>query len=213
MSLFKRWRSGVVAQLDGVVARMENHEALAQSALSALQAATARAKARLERVRRDGTTLRARLQHEQQADIQWKTRALASGDDDKRALECLRRSRQAQERATQLEQRVAEHERVQAQLEREVRTLDERLDGLRQTHHVMRTRKARVEALEAAHMAGSDTDLDSIFERWEARLCETEQSESTLADEPDGFESGWNGEEERASLEAELQALRGGRHE
>src|SRR5689334_7643213 len=81
MGYFGRFTSGVVARIDELIARVENHEALADAALCELQSATARGQARHARVRRDGDALRKALAGEQQAVTQWRERALRQTDE------------------------------------------------------------------------------------------------------------------------------------
>jgi phage shock protein A len=207
MSLWKRWMSGVTGRVDELVSRVENHEALVESAVAEMRAKTARAKARLERVARDGKALRERMQREREATVAWRERARTCPEQP-RALECLRRSRHAQATADALALRLAEHERVETQLRTQLRALEERVAEIQQTHHVMRTRQTRAEALACLQQAGA-ADIDSVLERWEGRLAEQELFETIGEPEVDAFGTEFANAEEKASLEAELAALRG----
>jgi phage shock protein A len=208
MSFWKRWMSGVTARLDELVSQVENHEALVQSAIAEMRGKTARAKARLERVARDGRELRAREQREREATVSWRERARNCADEP-RALECLRRSRHAQAAADALAERLAEHERIEAQLRTQLRALDQRVAEIQQTHHVMRTRQTRAEALACLEQASAGTDIESVLERWEVRLAEQELLESVGDGAADTFGAEFTSAEEKASLVAELAALRG----
>lgn len=53
MGYFGRITSGLFSRVDDLVARVENHEGLAEAALTELQSATARGRARLARVQKD----------------------------------------------------------------------------------------------------------------------------------------------------------------
>jgi phage shock protein A len=211
MSYWKRWTSGVAAQLDRLVSQVENHEALVESAVLDMRTKTGRAKARLERVRRDGRELRERLQQERAAVDAWRQRAVAC-DEELRAFECLRRSHRAQTLAEGLAARVAEHERVEAQLTKELRVLEERVSEVKQTYHVMRTRQTRADALACLQRASAGTDIESVLERWEGCLAEHELGADLASSESDTFEADFASAEEKALLAAELAALRG-RHE
>lgn len=208
MSLWKRWMSGVTARVDELVSQVENHEALVESALVEMRAKTARAKARLERVARDGRELRERVQRERAATASWRERARSCADEA-RALECLRRGRRAEAAAGALAERLAEHERIEAQLRTQLRALDERVVELQQTHHVMRTRQTRAEALACLQQASAGSDIESVLERWEGRLAEQELVETVGEREEDAFGAEFTSAEEKASLVAELAALRG----
>ena len=54
MARFKRWTHGFVASIDSMIVQVENHEALATSALRDLEQGVARSKVQLMRVERDG---------------------------------------------------------------------------------------------------------------------------------------------------------------
>jgi len=208
MSFWKRWMSGVTARLDELVSQVENHEALVQSAMAEMRVKTARAKARLERVARDGRELRERGRREREATVTWRERARNCADHP-RALECLRRSRHAQAAADAIAQRVAEHERIEAQLRTQLRALEQRVADIQQTHHVMRTRQTRAEALACLEQASTGTDIESVLERWEGSLAEQELLETVGDGEADTFGAEFASAEEKASLVAELAALRG----
>jgi phage shock protein A len=205
MSFWKRLTSGMTARLDTLVSQVENHEALAQSALAEMRGKTARAKARLERVRRDGGQLREQLQKDQRAEGAWRERARVNADEAQ-ALECLRRSHRAHASAEKLAAQLAQHERMEAQLGKELRALDERVAEIAQTYHVMRTRQTQAEALACLEQASAGTDIESVLERWEERLALHSPSRGDV----DAFEADFVDTEERAALMTELVALRRG---
>ncbi len=66
MSLIRRISTSITSSVDRAVSKVENHNAIINAALRDTQRAAARSRVRLERVRRDGKSLRerqARLQH------------------------------------------------------------------------------------------------------------------------------------------------------
>ena len=67
MHAFRRWTAGLVSRVDWMVSQVENHEALAESAIRDVQRAAARARVQLGRVRQDGSTLRRRRDEEAEA--------------------------------------------------------------------------------------------------------------------------------------------------
>lgn len=209
MNYLKRWTVGLFSRIDGIVAQVENHEALVSEALRDLQGATARAKVQLRRVHEDGARLRSRLAEAREATATWRERARRS-EDEKQAIECLRRSKHAARAAEQLTERLAEHERVQGQLARDVEGLESRLRTLKDKRNVMRTRQSRAEALGVVR--GTDvqlsTELEDVFDRWETRVTEAEFAGGVSVDGPDDFEEQFIDEEEAAALRAELEELR-----
>jgi phage shock protein A len=211
MRQFRRITSGIFARIDELCGQIENHEALADAALRGLTAGTAQAQARLARVRRDGKALCEELEKRRAAAAQWRERALRVQDDESKALECLRRSKRAAQGVAELEQRVADHDRAERELGKDVLALQERLGALREQRNLMRTRQARADAIASVHggATGLSGELDSIFERWESRIAQTEFTAGSRPTDDDSLELELAGEEEQAALRAELEQLRG----
>jgi phage shock protein A len=208
MARIKRWTHGFVASIDSMIVQVENHEALATSALRELEQGVARSKVQLMRVERDGRALKQALADEREASQRWRERARRE-EQQARALECLRRHKRSESRVAELTHNQAEHERIEQQLKRDVQTLERRLLDLRQQRNTMRTRQSRAEAFGVAQGGElQDGEIGQIFERWETRVAETEVASGCLIASVDGLDQEFLDEEEAASLELELQALR-----
>ncbi len=209
MARIKRWTHGFVASIDSMIVQVENHEALATSALRELEQGVARSKVQLMRVERDGRALKQALADEREASQRWRERARRE-ENQARGLECLRRHKRSESRVAELTHNQAEHERIEQQLKRDVQTLERRLLELRQQRNTMRTRQSRAEAFSVAQGNGDlqDGEIGQIFERWETRVAETEVASGCLVASVDGLDQEFLDEEEAASLELELQALK-----
>lgn len=210
MARIKRWTHGFVASIDSMIVQVENHEALATSALRELEQGVARSKVQLMRVERDGRALKQALSDEREASERWRDRARRE-EHQARALECLRRHKRCESRVSELSHNQAEHERIEQQLKRDVQTLERRLIELRQQRNTMRTRQSRAEAFSVAQGAGSELaegEIGQIFERWETRVAETEVVSGCLIASVDGLDQEFLDEEEAAALQLELQALK-----
>ena len=97
MLLYKRLKMGIVSRIDWMVGQIENHEGLVNGVIIETRQALAKAKVQLARVREDGTRLRDRLATEADARQKWRDRARqCCNEDEKRALECLKRSKLAE---------------------------------------------------------------------------------------------------------------------
>src|SRR5215212_8934774 len=123
MAQIKRWTHGFVASIDSMIVQVENHEALATSALRDLEQGVARSKVQLMRVERDGRALKQALSEEREANQRWRERARRE-ENEARALECLRRHKRSEARVGELTHNQAEHERIEQQLKRDVQTLE-----------------------------------------------------------------------------------------
>lgn len=211
MAHFKRWTSGLVTRVDSIVVQIENQEALVESAIVDLGQRVARARAQLGRVKKDGDTLRRRVSEAQHAATLWRDRARTE-PDQARALECLRRAKRSAEHHRELEERAAEHERAEQRLRRDVASLEQRLEVVREQQNTMRTRQTRAEALALLRNIQGDTgyEVDQVLERWDARILETEVIAGCAEDAYDPFVERFEREEEAEDLRAELEVLRKG---
>jgi len=209
MARIKRWTHGFVASIDSMIVQVENHEALATSALRDLEQGVARSKVQLMRVERDGRALRQALEEEREAALRWRDRARRE-EDGARGLECLRRHKRSESRVRELVHNQTEHERIEAQLRRDVQTLERRLIELRQQRNTMRTRQSRAEAFNAVQGSGDaqNGEIGEIFERWETRVAESEVASGCLLASIDSFDEEFLDAEEEASLKLELRALK-----
>jgi phage shock protein A len=209
MARIKRWTHGFVASIDSMIVQVENHEALATSALCDLEKGVARSKVQLMRVERDGRALQQALDDEREAALRWRERARRE-EDAARGLECLRRHKRSESRVRELALNQAEHERIEAHLRRDVQTLERRLIELRQQRNTMRTRQSRAEAFNAVQGSGDaqNGEIGEIFERWETRVAESEVASGCLVAGVDSFDEEFLDAEEEASLKLELRALK-----
>jgi phage shock protein A len=192
-----------------MIVQVENHEALATSALKDLEQGVARSRVQLMRVERDGRSLRQALDEEREAAVRWRDRARRE-EHEARALECLRRHKRAESRVSELSHNQAEHERIEQALKRDVQTLERRLVELRQQRNTMRTRQSRAEAFSVAQGQGDveSGEIGQIFERWETRVAESEVASGCLVASIDSFDDEFLDAEEAASLKLELAALK-----
>jgi phage shock protein A len=209
MARIKRWTHGFVASIDNMIVQVENHEALATSALRELEQGVARSKVQLGRVERDGRSIAQSLTEEREATERWRDRARRE-PDEARALECLRRHKRSVARVAELARNDEEHSRIEQQLRRDVQTLERRLQELRQQRNTMRTRQSRAEAFGVAQGQGEveSGEIAEIFERWETRVAETEVRSGCLVGSIDSFDEEFLDAEEAASLKLELLALK-----
>jgi phage shock protein A len=209
MTLWKRWSSGFVASIDNVISQVENHEAQVASALRELERGVLRSKVQLQRVERDGVALRQSLGQEREAAKRWRERAKRE-EDEKRALECLRRCKRSETRSLELDRQLLEHERVEHQLASDVRTLEQRVVELRQQRNTMRTRQSRAEAMTIVYGQGElcGSEITEIFERWELRVSENEVLGGCVRVPVDTLDEELTSAEEEASLRLELKELK-----
>lgn len=205
----RRWSSGVVSRVDGIVMQIENQEALVDCAISELKMKVAKAKVQLSRVARDNERLGAKVKETNALIPAWRDRA-AQEPEETRALECLRRSKQATKQSLQLTERLEEQERAEANLQQDIIVIVQRLDELIEQRNTMRTRQTRAEAMVLLRGDGGQGVLEvgEILERWEMRILEDEITAGCAASSEDRFERDYASAEENQALKDELLKLR-----
>lgn len=209
MKRWKRWTTALVSRIDHVAAQVENHQALAESVIGDVRRAAARAKVQLARVLKDGERLARDLGQRREDEIRWRERARQCAEsDEKRAIECLRRSKASHRQIPEIERRLEEHRKAETQLGRDVGAIEERLATLREQRNLMRTRQSRAEAM--SQVAGAESvgcgDLEEVFDRWDTRITELELDGDSMS-HVDSLELEFEETEETEDLLAELAEL------
>jgi len=204
---FHRYRISLSSRMERVLDQVENHEAVVEAAIKEAREHAARARVKLNRVHRDGESLRERAKQLTTDAEQWQARAVSCAEENReRARECLRRRTAAQAEQQRLEREAAEHERLEKQLTSDLRRVEERIRQLQRRRHTLAAREQRAEAavLTAPGEVGLLDDIEDVFERWEGKLTESE----IRADlDHDTFEDAFTHAEDNAALDAELDAL------
>jgi phage shock protein A len=212
MSVFFRWTTGFASRIDSMVRQIENHDALVSAAIRDAKEARARATVQVKRVREDGRRMQRRRSELEEAERLWRERAVrVAGDDEDRALECLRRAKRAAREHGDLSDQAEEHGRIEKQLGRDIGRIDGRIEELVQQRNLLRTRQSRAEALSAAQEDDGRrlSEVDDILERWEIKVSRNETDVDCALDDRDDLELELGAAEERESLRGELDELLG----
>ncbi|NEX22447.1 hypothetical protein G3480_19410 [Thiorhodococcus mannitoliphagus] len=214
MSFFKRVTLTVSSQLEQMIGEIENHDAVVEAGIRESRRLYAKAKVRHARMRQDGERLRRKLDGLRADERTWRERALrcdakGEGEGEEKALACLSRAKRAGSQAESLAETYRRHAEVERHLGREIDGLRQRVETLEHRRALMRSREATADASARIRETDSGTllDLNDTFERWEIRLTEAELTTDSICDN-DPFEAEFAADEERASLRAELEALR-----
>ena len=209
MSLFRRISTTLTSSVDRAVSKVENHDAIVQAALRDTQQAGARARVRLERVRKDGRALKTRLEELKLAGSRWtdRARSLAASDEAK-ALECLRRRKDCENQVDHLMDSIEKHDELEGRISAQVNKIEARISEVIHQRNMMRSRQSVAEAMRIVNnIEGvSYGEVEDTFDRWEINLGETEILLGANAPS-DKFESDFVAEEDAAALREELAAL------
>lgn len=209
MSLIRRISTTISSSVDRAVSKVENHDAIINAALRDTQQAAARSRVRLNRVQKDGHNLKTRRAALQQASVRWTERAkTVAGDDESKALECLRRRKDCETQLRHLDDSIAKHDELEERISAQVKKIEERIGEVAQQRNMMRSRQSVADAMRTIHgVEGiSYGEIEDTFDRWEINLGETEVlMNSTTSVDP--LESAFQAEEDTAELRAELEEL------
>jgi len=210
MGTLKRFTSSIMANFNAVITQLENHEALINTAIRDVQEAAGRAKAQLKRVHEDGIQMRRRLGDLREQSETWEERARkVAKDDEKKALECVRRRKRCIQEIASLEEDERQHANVERQLNQDLSLLTERINKLKTQRNMMRTRESRAQALGSMQQESTSLmgEIDDIFDRWESKVNEYEIQGGCALHNQDAFEEEFVTAEEEDELKGELAAL------
>ena len=164
---------------------------------------------RLDRLRKDGAGLEARRRELENAIAQWSRRATQlAGDDEERALECLRRRRVCAEQLGKLKAAIESHRELEARIAEQVRKIDARIGEMSEQRNRLRSRQSVADAMLAIRKVEGPgcRDIENTFDRWEIILAESEYRFGT-ARQVDPLDSAFASEEEAVELRSELALL------
>ncbi|MEM7500437.1 MAG: PspA/IM30 family protein [Pseudomonadota bacterium] len=209
MSLIRRISTTISSSVDRAVSKVENHDAIINAALRDTQQAAARSRVRLNRVQKDGHNLKTRRAALQQASLRWTERAkTVAGDDEAKALECLRRRNDCETQLRHLDDSIAKHDELEERISSQVKKIEQRVGEVAQQRNLMRSRQSVADAMRTINNVEgiSYGEIEDTFDRWEINLGETEILTNTTTT-VDPLESSFQAEEDTAELRAELEAL------
>jgi phage shock protein A len=209
MNLLTRISATLNGKLEDMVSHVENHDAVVAVALKDTRAAVAKARIRLDRVRKDGEKMRKRLAEAHRMETLWTDRARqVAQEDEAKALECVARRNQCREQILQTEEALSRHEELEKQVGESVRKMEKRLSEIAQQQNLMRSRQSTADALRVINKieGNADNGIEDTFDRWEMLITETEYSNGNLT-EIDSLDTAFLKQENATELKAELDEL------
>lgn len=209
MNLFSRISATLVRKMDDMVSHVENHNAVVEVALKDTRAAVAKAKVRLERVRKDGQAMQKRLSDAMHMEQLWENRAKeTAAKDEQKALACIARRNQCREQIIQTQAALTKHEELEAKVSENVQRMEHRLRDITQQQNLMRSRQSTADAMRIINQIEGSTDygIEDTFDRWETLITETEYSIGHISN-TDTLDMSFAKEENTVKLKAELVEL------
>ena len=209
MSLIRRISTSITSSVDRAVSKVENHDAIINAALRDTQQAAARSRVRLERVRKDGHNLKTRQANLKQAVVRWTDRARrVAGEDEAKALECLRRRKECEAQVRHLDDTIQNHDELESRICEQVKKIEARVSEVAQQRNVMRSRQSVADAMRTINNVEgvSYGEIEDTFDRWEINLGESEIFMDAHCN-VDRLDADLTAEEDTAELRAELELL------
>ncbi len=209
MSLFKRLRTSIYAQLDEMVGEIENHDALIKAAITEQKKKLVAAKLQLDRIRANESKLQKQIHELETKANQWSQRAIkAAEDDEQQALSCMQRHEEALAQISHLKESKQSYQNTAHKMSSDIKACESELKIMIQKHDMMRARQSTVEA-KAVIVENNENTLEELatsFDRWELKLAQNEIHLETV-DPIDDFEQTYIEEEKRDELKHKLKEL------
>ena len=141
--------------------------------------------------------------------MRWTERAKSvAGDDETKALECLRRRKDCDMQIRHLKVSILKHDELETRIEEQVKKIEARIGEVSQQRNMMRSRQSVAEAMRTINnIEGiSYGEVEDTFDRWEINLGETEVLMGAGAN-TDSLDTAFLAEEDSVELRAELSEL------
>ncbi len=211
MNSFKRLFVSIKGQIDHVADEFENHEALAGAAIQDLQEIARKTRLHLHRVGKMSESYRQQLQQQEEQARLWSERAIKiRSQDEQKALQCVRRLRQAQRQISTLEQQLEESMVQENKIRSDLNAIQEQLLVLKNKKEILAARQNRASVQEALldKRGNSLQEVQTIFDRWEGSVVGSEYDVPEPIDS-DSFADEFEQEEDEIALKTMLDELTG----
>ncbi|MGE4131055.1 MAG: PspA/IM30 family protein [Bdellovibrionales bacterium] len=209
MGSIKRLVATVTAQFNDIVDQIENHEAVAASAIKRFRTQVHEAKVQvrlLEREWKHAQDYHAKCVKE--ADL-WRARAKSYAESDKeKALECVRRFKSWSQEVEFWQKKNVELGSQVQELRKTLLTIESREQELKLEFqkYVARDRTATI-ASTSASPGATDESVQDVFRRWDERLTKKEVSAEVSIQSLDEFAREVKMQEDEMDLEETLNSI------
>ncbi|MGR9053088.1 MAG: PspA/IM30 family protein [Gammaproteobacteria bacterium] len=210
MNNIKRLFVSIKSHIDHVADEFENHEALAGAAIDDLRETARKTRLHLHRVGKMSELYRKQLETQREQARLWSERAVKSKqEDEQKALQCVRRLRQAQRQIASLEQQCRESTAQEAKIRDDLNAIQEQLLVLENKKEILAARQNRIGIRDALPSSRGSTlqDAHGIFERWEGSVVSAEFDAPDHGADSDPLADEFEREEDELELKIMLEEL------
>ena len=205
----RRLFATVGASFEQFVNKVENHEAVVDSVLQDIRAAAAKLTVQIGRTNAQAEGLRQRRDKLAEDIERWRDRARRfAEEDEKRALDCLRRVKRAEAERKQADAQLAQYEALGGKLRDRLAAVEARLSDLQLKRTALSSRSARAQVAVVADQEAM-SDVNAVFDRWEMAVIEDEYlDQAVTVGDGDALERELDAAEETEQLLADLEELK-----
>ncbi|HMJ14270.1 MAG TPA: hypothetical protein VK524_22800 [Polyangiaceae bacterium] len=203
MRIFHRFTHTVSAGIESLLDQVENQEAVARASIQEIEQGAARVRGHRKRCERRIAELEAQSAALATESALWKQRAARFRADREKALECVRRHLAAEHSRSAHLTEIEQQRGLRDKIALDQQAIETKLSELRARCTALSSREVRASAQSGAHCA---SDVERVFERWEARL---DGVEGGIESAPgiDYFAQTLTREEDLVRAEAELERI------
>ncbi len=208
MNSIKRLCITMNAHINTMIDQVENHEAVAEAALTEIREALSNTKYQLVRLQNEQKEMLNRHLNLQSVEIKWRERAIQAGaDNHERAIECMRRLKNIQVELASLANVLTDHRKLEQALVNDVRGIEDKFEELKRRRNSLAARESRAEALQSINRHESQLSLGGAFERWERTIMRSEVDFESKSEPIDALGLEFIKKEEQSELESMLNEL------
>jgi phage shock protein A len=215
MGIFRRVNDIISANLNDLIERFEDPEAMLRQAVREMDGLIATTSAAAARSIASERLLATELAAQRDRSIAWRQRAEAAvraGDDDL-ARKALVRRREHEHLAQALEEQIAAADSANARLRRQIAAMHARRAEASRKLATLTARRTAADARRYARSAPSQLDAFARFERLSDKVELAEAEAEALAELEPGGDDSWFDEldaaEDQRAIDAELASLKG----
>lgn len=208
MNTLKRIFISMKAQIDNVADEFENHEALAEAAIKDLETLGRKTRVHLHKVHKMVVQYQQQLEDLQEQETLWTQRALkAREQDEKKALQCVKRLRSVREQLKHAETLYQQSQTQETKIQGDLNHLQNQLQTLKNKKELLTARENRTHVQQTMeNQKATGDDVDDIFSRWESSVVGNEY-QTTDATAEDEFTAEFEKDEDDVELKMLLDEL------
>lgn len=210
MNNLKRIFVSIKSQIDHVADEFENHEALAGVAIEDLQEIASKTRLHLHRVSKMSEQYQQQLSDQQEQEKLWSERAIKTRqEDEQKALQCVKRLRQVQQKIKSLEQQCQESTAQEEKIRADIELIQDQLQSLKNQKEILAARQNRASIQDSLgdNQNNSLQEVQGVFQRWEGSVVSSEFSVPDQSVDNDNFAQPFEQEEDELALKIILDEL------